>query len=92
MKKPNQPPFRVRLDLAGSAGTLNGSVRYPTGEGAIQAGTLERGQLTFFTVHVPQFASEAATIRWTGIIDGNLIRFTAADDNGVAKGVARRSP
>ena len=92
MKKANQPPFRVRLDLTGEAGKFTGSVRYPTGDGAIQAGTLEGNRLTFFTVHVPQFASEAATIRWTGVIDGNLIRFTAADDNGVASGTAHRSP
>ena len=92
MRKPNQPPYRVRLDLAGSAGKLIGTVRYPTGEGAIQGGTWESGRLSFFTAHVPQFASEPATIRWMGIVEGNLIRFTAADDNGVAIGVARRSP
>lgn len=92
MQKSNQRPFRVRLDLAGAAGRLTGSVAYPTGDGAIQAGTLETGRLTFFTVHVPQFASEPATIRWSGTIEGDLIRFTAADDNGVAIGMAHRRP
>ncbi len=92
MKKANQPPFRVRLDFAHAAGTLTGSVSYPTGDGAIQGGTLERGRLTFFTVHVPQFASEAATIRWTGVIDGQQIQVTAADENGVARGIAQRRP
>lgn len=96
IQKPNQRPFKVRLDLAGAAGRLTGSVAYPTGDGAIQAGVLESGRLTFFTVHVPQFASESATIRWTGIIggdsEGDLIRCTAADDYGVAIGIARRRP
>lgn len=92
MNKPKQPPYRVRLNLAGSGGRLNGSVRYPTGEGALQAGTMEGNRLMFFTVHVPQFASEEATIRWTGTLDGELIRFTATDDNGIASGIARRAP
>jgi hypothetical protein len=92
MKKARQPPFRVRLELAGAAGTLTGSVRYPTGDGSVQAGTLQKDRLTFFTVHVPQFASEPATIRWTGVIDGKLIRFTSADDDGIASGIAHRSP
>jgi hypothetical protein len=92
MKKPNQPSFRVRLDLAGGTQGLIGSVRYPTGEGAIQTGRFEGGRLTFYTVHVPQFASEPATIRWTGVVDGDSIRLTAADDNGVASGMAHRGP
>jgi hypothetical protein len=53
---------------------------------------LSGNRLAFFTVHVPQFATEPATIRWTGVIEGDLIRFTAADDNGIASGVAKRSP
>ena len=92
MKKPNHQQFHVRLDLADGAGKLTGSVRYPTGDGSIQAGTIEGKRLSFFTVHVPQFASEPATIRWTGVIEGNQIRFTAADDHGVAIGLAHRSP
>jgi len=92
MKKPNQPAYRVRLDLAGGTQGLIGTVRYPTGEGAIHTGRLEGNQLTFYTVHVPQFSSEPATIRWIGVVDGNLIRFTAADDNGVASGIAHRGP
>jgi hypothetical protein len=92
LKKANQRPFRVRLELAGASGKLIGTVTYPTGGAAIQDGTFVRDRLTFFTVHVPQFASEPATIRWTGVIEGNLIRFTAADDNGLASGLAHRSP
>ena len=48
--------------------------------------------MTFFTVHVPQFASEPATIRWTGVIEADRIRFTTADDNGVSRGMAHRAP
>ena len=90
MQKPNQRPFRIRLDLAESAGKLTGAVAYPTGDAAVQAGTLQSGRLSFFTVHTPQFASEPATIRWTGAVEGDEIRFTLADDNGVARGIARR--
>jgi len=92
MAKPKQPSYRVRLDLTGTSGTLNGTVAYPTGDGAVRDGTLANGRLTFFTTHVPQFASEPATIRWSGIVEGNAIQFTAADDSGVAKGTARRGP
>lgn len=92
MKKPNQRPYQVRLEFAGGSGTVTGSVGYPTGDAGIQAGALESGRLTFFTVHVPQFASEAATIRWSGVVDEGSIRFTAADDHGVASGIAHRSP
>src|SRR4051812_26503379 len=81
MQKLNQKPFRIRLDLAAAAGRLTGVVAYPTGDAAIQAGTLQSGRLSFFTVHTAQFASEPATIRWTGDVDGGEIRFTFADDN-----------
>jgi hypothetical protein len=92
MKKANQPTYRVGLDFASVGGKITGSARYPTGDGSIQGGTLERGRLMFFTVHVPQFASEPATIQWAGVIDGNVIRFRAADENGVATGIAHLRP
>ena len=69
MQKPNQSPFQVRLDLAASTGRLTGSVAYPTGDGTIQGGTIESNQLAFFTTHTPQFATEAATIRWNCVIE-----------------------
>jgi hypothetical protein len=92
MQKPNQSPFQVRLDLAASAGKLAGSVAYPTGDAAIQGGTMESNQLAFFTTHTPQFATEVATIRWNCVIDTNQLRCTEADENGVGRGIARRSP
>jgi hypothetical protein len=92
MQKPNQSPFQVRFDLAASDGRLTGSVAYPTGDGAIQAGTIESNQLTFFTTHLPQFAPEAATIRWSCVVQIDQLQCTEADDNGVGRGTARRSP
>ena len=90
MQKPNQRPFQVRLDLVASDGRLTGSVAYPTGEGTIQTGTIQGNQLAFFTTHTPQFATEAATIRWNCVIEIDQLRCTEADDNGVARGIARR--
>ena len=90
LQKPNQRPFQVRLELAASNGGLAGSVAYPTGDGTIQGGTLRSNQLAFFTTHTPQFATEAATLRWTCVIEIDQLRCTEADDNGVARGIARR--
>ena len=90
MQKQNQGPFKVQLDLAATNGKLTGSVAYPTGDGTIQGGTIESNQLAFFTTHTPQFASEAATIRWSCVIEVDQLRCTEDDDNGVARGTARR--
>jgi hypothetical protein len=90
MQKPGRKAFRVQLNLAGANGSLTGSVEYPTGQGAIQAGTMESGRVSFFTTHTPQFSSEPATIRWAGIVEGEVIRFTETDDYGMAQGIARR--
>ena len=92
MQKENQRPFRVRLSLVVAGTGLTGRVEYPTGDGTIQDGKLEKDRLTFFTVHTPNFASEPATIRWTGIVEGDVLRMTTADVNGTAKGIARRRP
>jgi hypothetical protein len=90
MQKPNRRPYRVRLDLVNSNGELTGTVVYPSGQGAVQSGTLKDGRLTFSTTHVPQFATAAATIRWSGTVEGDDIRFAASDDEGVARGIAHR--
>jgi len=90
MQKPGQRVFRVKLDLSGTGGQLIGTVEYPTGTATIQAGKFENGSLSFFTIHTPDFASEPATIHWTGVIEGEGLRLTEADANGVAKGIARR--
>jgi len=90
MQKPGQKTFRVKLNLSGANGKLIGTVEYPTGGATIQEGKLENGNISFFTVHTPDFASEPATIRWTGAIESNEIRLAEADDSGVAQGRARR--
>ena len=92
MQKDAQPKFRIRLNLVEQDGRLIGNVSYPTGDGAIQEGTRNGTHLAFSTVHTPEFASEPATIRWTGVIEGDAIRFTLADESGVATGIGRRAP
>ncbi len=44
------------------------------------------------TVKYRTFGGSGQGVRWTAIVEGNLVRFTAADDSGVTSGVARRSP
>jgi hypothetical protein len=92
IQKPGQPQFRVRLDLAAEGERLTGNVAYPTGDGAIREGSLKAGNLTFFTVHTPQFADREAVIRWTGVVEGSQIRLTESDDSGVGRGLASRRP
>jgi hypothetical protein len=92
VQKAGQPPFRIRLTLVRSGAQIIGSVRYPTGEGTILDGKYADGRITFHTSHVPQFASEPATIRIQASVEGDLLRLTTADDGGIATGVARRAP
>jgi hypothetical protein len=91
LQKPNQSPFRIRLTLARTGTQVMGTVRYPTGDGAILDGRFADGQLTFHTAHVPQFESQPATIRFQARVQGDVIHMTTADDGGVATGVARRA-
>ena len=90
LQKPGQPPFRIRLTLARAGDQVIGSVRYPTGDGPILEGRYADGQMTFRTSHVPQFETEPATIKFQARVDGDAIRLTTADANGVATGVAHR--
>jgi hypothetical protein len=92
MQKPGQGPYSVRLELNAAAGRLTGSATYPTGSASLEEGLFANGELRFSTTHVPQFATGPATIRWTGTIQANSIRFAAADQNGVAHGLATREP
>ncbi|NOT25826.1 MAG: TIR domain-containing protein [Acidobacteria bacterium] len=91
LQKPGRRPFRIRMTLARSGAQVIGSVTYPTGDAAIVDGQYADGQLTFQTSHVPQFANEPATIRVQGRVEGDEIRITTADTDGVATGVARRA-
>jgi hypothetical protein len=91
LQKPGQPAYRIRLLLSRVGAQVIGTVSYPTGEGAILDGRYEDGRLTFHTSHVPQFETQPATIRFQGLVEGNLIRLSSADDAGVATGVAHRA-
>lgn len=90
MQKEGQRPYSIRFEFAVSGSSLNGLVEYPTGQGAIREGRIEGRRLTFHTVHVPQFASEPATIRFDGEVAEDAIRLRIFDDSGIAKGVAKR--
>ena len=90
MQTPGRPGFRIRLTLTQSGRTIGGVVRYPTGDGVIQEGTLDGEALTFSTSHVPQFESEPAILRFIGTVEPGGIRLDLADVSGVASGVARR--
>jgi hypothetical protein len=91
MRKTGQAAYRVRLEFAPTTGTsVIGSVSYPTGNGTIRDGALNGTRITFSTTHVPDFASEPATIRWEGEVVNGELQLVSADDNGVARGVARR--
>lgn len=91
LRKPGQQPYRVRLTLARNGDRITGSVAYPTGDGSILDGRIANGRITFRTMHVPQFASEPATITTDATIDGNALTLAMTDENGTATGIARRS-
>ncbi|MEX2264022.1 MAG: toll/interleukin-1 receptor domain-containing protein [Bryobacteraceae bacterium] len=91
MQKERQPPYRIRLTFEVMGDRVTGSVVYPTGEGGIHEGKIAGGRLSFYTRHVPQFASEPATIRFEGEIRNKEIHLTSTDDFGFAKGVAKRA-
>ena len=91
MRKTGQTAYRVRLEFAPNTGTsVIGSVSYPTGDGAIRDGVLIGTRITFSTTHVPNFTSGPATVRWEGEVVNGELQLVSADDNGVARGVARR--
>lgn len=90
MSTPGQGPYRVRLNLRTMAGKLLGTAVYPTGQAVIRNGTYTPATVSFSTVHVPQFASEPATIQFDGeLVDGEL-HLVSVDDCGMASGVARK--
>jgi hypothetical protein len=91
LQKPGQAMFRIRMTFSRAGEQVIGTVRYPTGEGAIVDGRYVDGRITFHTVHVPQFESEPATIRFQVRVDGDVLRVTTADDGGVTTGLARRA-
>ena len=90
MQKAGQRPFRIRLHFDRVGDMFSGMVRYPTGDGPMHDVKLAGKTLTFYTVHTPQFASEAATIRFQAEVGDGQIKLMSTDDSGVATGVAQR--
>jgi hypothetical protein len=91
MRRAGQPPFRIRLQFHRAGDLIGGTVRYPTGDGAMHDVRLAGRTLTFSTTHVPQFESAPATIRFQAEVSADEIRLLATDQAGVATGVATRA-
>jgi hypothetical protein len=92
MQKPNQSPFQVRLDLAASDGTLTVLSPILRVTEPSRRDNSEAISSLSYTTHTPSSQRKAATIRWSCVIEINQLRCTEADDNGVARGTARRNP
>jgi hypothetical protein len=91
MQASRQKPYKIRLHLVTSGRTLSGSVEYPTGTGRIDGGTFQSGRIAFFTKHVPHFATEEATILFSGELrEGELDLTLTTKDSTVARGIAKR--
>jgi hypothetical protein len=82
--------YTISLELEVIDDRLYGTVRYPTGTGAIQEGKIEAESISFFTEHIPQFETEKAVVRFHGKISGNELVLTLQDRSSYAKFVARR--
>jgi hypothetical protein len=91
MQQEGQPAYTVRLNLDTFANKIIGTVDYPTGQGVIRNGAVTDNKLAFSTTHIPQFSTEPATIEFDGEIAGEEMRLVSVDDNGVARGIARRA-
>jgi hypothetical protein len=92
MQSPGQQrPYRIRLHFEQIGNRLSGLVRYPTGDGSFNDGSLSGSTLTFSTSHTPQFASEPVTIRFLCEVTADRIRLTTTYDGGMATGVATRA-
>jgi hypothetical protein len=90
MNKPSQTPYHVRLSLRIMAGKLLGTVLYPTGQAVVRDGVYTSTTISFSTTHIPQFASEPATIQFTGQLANGTLQLVSVDDNGVASGTAQK--
>lgn len=92
MQRPGHPPWNIRLTFRVSGKTLTGQVVYPTGSAAIAGGTVDHGNLTFYTKHVPQFETDSVTIVFSGRVKGREVDLiSTAPDGTVTKGLARKS-
>jgi hypothetical protein len=91
MRKPGQPPFRIRLHFARVGDSIGGMVQYPTGDGPMHDVALKGRTLTFSTTHVPQFESSPAIVEYQAEVTGDRIQLLATYGGGVATGVAARA-
>lgn len=92
LQRPGSPSYNIRLRLQEAGGVVTGGVQYPTGNAAVQQGTLRGRRLAFFTRHTPQFESEPAVIQFQGMLRGREIDLTVTlPDGAAATGVARKS-
>jgi hypothetical protein len=90
MSRPSQTPYHVRLSLRIMAGKLLGTVLYPTGLAVVRDGVYTSTTISFSTTHIPQFASEPATIQFTGELANGTLQLVSVNDDGIASGVAHR--
>jgi hypothetical protein len=88
MTSPGQRPYHIRLHFEQVGSRLTGLVRYPTGDGSFNDGSLSGSTLTFSTSHTPQFAEAPVTIRFLCEVTADQIRLTTTYDGGMATGVA----
>jgi hypothetical protein len=90
MTRTGFPPYRVDFDFTQTGARLAGTVRYPTGDGVIEEGSVNRGHVAFTTLHVPQFESEPARIRFEGTLRRGELELLLTSNTGVARGIAHR--
>ncbi len=88
----NGSTFETFFTFEVSGDKLFGKVIYPTGEAGILNGTIGNGRFSFITRHTPQFAEQEATITVDGRMVGDEIEIVLQDNDGFAKGLARRVP
>jgi TIR domain len=86
----NGTSFDTFFTFEVSGDKLFGKVVYPTGEAGILNGTIGNGQFSFITRHTPNFEQQEATITVDGRVVGDEIEIVLQDNDGFAKGVARR--
>ena len=88
----NGATFETFFAFEVSGDKLFGRVIYPTGEAGILNGTISNERFSFITRHTPKFEQQEATITVDGHIVGDEIEIVLQDNDGFAKGVARRVP
>ncbi|HKE85413.1 MAG TPA: hypothetical protein VKB50_16740 [Vicinamibacterales bacterium] len=86
----NLKPYQISLDLEMMGDRLMGTVHFPTGDAGIHDGMIDGTQVSFRTVHTPQFADSAAEFRFEGTIAEGLLDLIVQDGSGHGRLSARR--